>query len=191
MPVASRLFIAMACAALSVLVLLCCLSVVLASEEAPHVFKKGNINFILESLETTCDHDYVEYFRKVPEAGLLYTFRVVRPANAFSIDITVKVLKTQRVLYRTANINGCEFLRNPLMSKVFGTVYKQLVVNGSFFKCPIPPKVYFLKNEATVAMFPTIHPPGHFQLSMRVKMSESRQPYVMEMLWKYKIVRNK
>ncbi|XP_002016482.2 uncharacterized protein LOC6590828 [Drosophila persimilis] len=159
--------------------------------QKPLVFRKGNMNFIMESLETFCDHDYVEYFRKVPDAGLLYTFRVARPAAAFSIDITGKVLKTQKVMYRTENINGCEFLRNPLMSKVFGIVYKHLVVNGTFFECPIKPNVYFLKNEGAMAVLPSFHPPGRFQLSMRVKMAESRQPFVMEMLWKYRIVRIK
>ncbi|XP_022231215.1 uncharacterized protein LOC111080094 [Drosophila obscura] len=191
---ASRWFIVMACAirvCLWALVLPCAHAVGLAKDEEPLVFKKGNINLLMDSLETTCDHDYVEYFHKVPNAGLLYTFRVTRPATAFTIDITVKVLKTQRVMYRTENINGCEFLSNPLLSKVLGVVYKQLVVNGSFFKCPIKPSVYFLKNEGTVAMVPSFHPPGHFQLTMRVKMRDSRKPFVMQMLWKYRIVRIK
>ncbi|XP_016979436.1 uncharacterized protein LOC108044803 [Drosophila rhopaloa] len=155
------------------------------------VFKNGNIQFILESLETYCDHDYVEYFRKVPNTKLLYTFRVVKLASAFTIDITVKVIKTKRIFYKMENIAGCEFLNNPLLFKVFGETYKHLVVNGSYFKCPIKPKVYYLKNEATVSLIPSIHPPGRFQLSMRVKMAESRRPFVMEMLWKYKIVRIK
>jgi len=155
------------------------------------IFKKGNIEFILESLETSCDHDYVEYFRKVPNTKLLYTFRVVKLAPAFTIDITVKVLKTQRIFYKMEDIKGCDFLNNPVLFKVFGETYKHLVVNGSYFKCPIKPKVYYLKNEGSVSLIPGIHPPGRFQLSMRVKMAESRHPFVMEMLWKYKIVRIK
>ncbi|KAH8272801.1 hypothetical protein KR018_000063, partial [Drosophila ironensis] len=156
-----------------------------------HVFRKGAISFSIESLETTCDHDYVEYFRRVPNSGLLYTFRVAKTAPYFTIDIVVKVLKTQRIMYKMVNVNGCDFLNNPVLNKAFGAVYKQLVVNGSFFKCPIKPKVYYLKNEMSVELFPNFHPPGRFQLSMRVKMAESRGPYVMEMLWKYKIVRIK
>jgi len=157
----------------------------------PLVFQKGNIEFILESLETNCDHDYVEYFQKVPNTKLLYTFRVVKLAPAFTINITMKVLKTQRVLYKMEDIKGCDFLNNPVLFKVFGETYKHLVVNGSYFKCPIKPKVYYLKNEGTVSMIPTVHPPGRFQLTTRIKMAESRQPFVMEMLWKYKIVRIK
>ncbi|KAH8331727.1 hypothetical protein KR074_010394, partial [Drosophila pseudoananassae] len=153
------------------------------------VFQKGNLKFIIESLDTRCDHDYVEYFHKVANSGLLYTFRVVKLASAFTIDIVSKVTKTQRIMYKMVNISGCEFLNNPILNKAFDVAYKSLVVNGSFFKCPIKPKVYFLKNEATLSLFPSFHPPGRFQLSMRVKMRESRAPFVMEMLWKYKIVR--
>ncbi|KAH8400954.1 hypothetical protein KR009_002038, partial [Drosophila setifemur] len=156
-----------------------------------HVFRKGSLQFTLESLETSCDHDYVEYFRKVPNSVLLYTFRVVKLAPAFTIDIVVKVLKTQRLMYKMVNIDGCEFLNNPVLSKVLGATYRQLVVNGSFFKCPIKPKVYYLKNDITAALLSNFHPAGRFQLSMRVRMAESRKPYVMEMLWKYKIARIK
>lgn len=131
----------------------------------------------------------MEYFEKVPNSGLLYTFRVTKLASAFTIDIVSKVTKTQRIMYKMMNISGCEFLNNPILFKAFDMAYKKLVVNGSFFKCPIKPKVYFLKNEITLSLFPSFHPPGRFQLSMQVKMKESRGPFVMEMLWKYKIVR--
>ncbi|KAH8309150.1 hypothetical protein KR059_006374, partial [Drosophila kikkawai] len=153
-----------------------------------HVFKSGNNQITVESLQTSCDHDYVEYFKKVPNTDFLYTFRVVKLAAAFTIDINIKVQKTHKVLYKTENINGCAFLNNPLISKVFDAAYKTLVVNGSFFKCPIKPKVYYLKNKDMVFV-PDFHPAGRFQLSMRVKMAEGRHPFVMEMLWKYKVVR--
>ncbi|KAH8320640.1 hypothetical protein KR067_006248 [Drosophila pandora] len=153
------------------------------------VFRVGNMKFIVESLKTSCDHDYVEYFEKVPNSEMLYTFRVVKLASAFTIDVVAKVMKTQRIMYKLVNISGCEFLGNPILYKAFDTAYKKLVVNGSFFKCPIKPNVYFLKNDAALSLFPSFHPPGRFQLSMRVKMRESRGPFVMEMLWKYKIVR--
>ncbi|KAH8367197.1 hypothetical protein KR084_007831 [Drosophila pseudotakahashii] len=155
------------------------------------VFLKGNIKFTLESLETNCDHNFVEYFHKVPNTKLLYTFRVVKLAPAFTIDMNVKVLKTQRIMYKMENVKGCDFLNNPLLFKVFGETYKHLVVNGSYFKCPIKPKVYYIKNEGVVSMIPGIHPPGRFQLTTRIRMTESRHPFVMEMVWKYKIVRIK
>nr|XP_044248738.1 uncharacterized protein LOC108063433 [Drosophila takahashii] len=155
------------------------------------VFQKGNIQFVLESLETNCDHDYVEYFHKVPGSKLLYSFRVVKLAPAFTINITMKVVKTQRIFYSVENIKGCDFLNNPVLFKMFGETYKRLVVNGSYFKCPIKPKVYLIKNDGLMTMVPSIHPPESFQLSVRIRMGESRQPFVMEMLWKYKIVRIK
>ncbi|XP_041563270.1 uncharacterized protein LOC108150083 [Drosophila elegans] len=156
-----------------------------------NVVKKGNIEIVLESLETNCDHDYVEYFKRVSNSSLLYTFRVVKLAPTFTIDITMKVAKTRRILYKMEQIKGCEFLNNPVLFKVLSKTYEGLVVNGSYFKCPIKPKVYFLKHEGTIALFPSIHPPGRFQLSVRIKMSESRRPFVMEMLWKYKVLRIK
>ncbi|KAH8237154.1 hypothetical protein KR038_005732, partial [Drosophila bunnanda] len=144
---------------------------------------------IIESLQTSCDHDYVEYFKKVPNSSFLYTFGVVKLAAAFTIDITMEAQKTHKVLYKTENINGCAFLNNPLMSKVFDATYKSLVVNGSFFKCPIKPKVYYLQNKVLTPVVPSFHPAGRFQLTTRVKMSKSRHPFIMELLWKYKIVR--
>ncbi|XP_044312584.1 uncharacterized protein LOC108044804 [Drosophila rhopaloa] len=155
------------------------------------VLKRGNTEYTLQSPETYCDHDYVEYFHKVPNKKQLYTFRVVKLAPAFTIDITTKVMKTQRVLYKMENIGGCEFLNNPLLFKALHETYNRLLVNGSYFKCPIKPKVYYLKSENTMSFLPSFHPPGQFQLSVRVKMAESRRPFVMEMLWKFKIVRIK
>ncbi|XP_023033660.1 uncharacterized protein LOC6646214 [Drosophila willistoni] len=160
--------------------------------EPQDVFIKGRYKFILESLQTNCDHDYVTYFHKVPDSRILYTFRVAKTAPAFTIDIHVRVLKTQRVLYKIENLNGCQFLNNPVMHKVFGTIYRQLVVNGTFFSCPIKPQVYFLKNEGSYAMLPGFHPAGRYQLTMRVKMTKQNDPQmVMEMLWIYNIVHMK
>ncbi|KAH8254034.1 hypothetical protein KR032_008103, partial [Drosophila birchii] len=154
----------------------------------PHVYNQGNTQITVESLQTSSDHNFVEYFKKVPNSDYLYAFRVVKLAPAFTIDITMKVQKTHKVMYKAENINGCEFLNNPLMSKVFDAAYKQMVVNGSFFKCPIKPKVYYLKYEGMIPV-PGFHPAGRFQILIRVKMSESRHPFVMEMLLKYKVDR--
>ncbi|XP_017053583.1 uncharacterized protein LOC108096483 [Drosophila ficusphila] len=161
-----------------------------ADQEQPPVFKRGGSNFIMESVATSCDHDFVEYFRKVPGTKDIITFRVVKLAKAFTIDIAVRVLKTKRVMYRVDKIDGCQFLSNPLMNRVFGSVYKRLIVNGSF-SCPIKPAVYYIRNEGSVAMLPTFHPPGRYQITMRVRMHESRAPFVMEMLWIYNVVKIK
>ncbi|KAH8272818.1 hypothetical protein KR018_000712, partial [Drosophila ironensis] len=155
------------------------------------VFRRGGSNFILETLETSCDHDYVEYFHKVPKMVKMYTFRVVKLAPSFTIDIAVRVLKTKRIMYKVENIDGCQFLRNPLMNRILGTIYKRLVVNGSIFSCPIRPRVYFLKDEGTVAMLPTFITPGRYQVTMRVRMKESQAPFIMEMLWIYSVVKIK
>ncbi|XP_017005992.1 uncharacterized protein [Drosophila takahashii] len=162
-----------------------------ANQEQTPVFRRGGSKFIMESLLTSCDHNFVEYFRKVPDKVDIYTFRVVKLASTFSIDIAVRVLKTKRVMYKVDNLDGCQFLMNPLMNRVFGSVYKRLIVNGTFFSCPIKPGVYYLRNEGSVAMLPSFHPPGRYQITMRVRMHESRAPFVMEMLWIYNVVKIK
>ncbi|KAH8357077.1 hypothetical protein KR200_001853, partial [Drosophila serrata] len=155
------------------------------------VIRRGGSNFVMENLITSCDHNYVDYFRKVPNTLNLYTFRVVKLASKFTIDIAVRVLKTKRVMYKVDNLDGCYFLTNPLMNRVFGSVYKKLIVNGTFFNCPIKPDVYYLRNEGSVEMLPSFHPPGKYQVTMRVKMHESPGPFVMEMLWIYSVVKIK
>ncbi|XP_034142209.1 uncharacterized protein LOC117592477 [Drosophila guanche] len=154
------------------------------------VFRKGNAKFTLETLETSCDGNFVEYFHSVPNAVSLYTFRVVKLAPAFTIDIAVRVRKTKRVMYKVDNVDGCLFLRNPLMNRIFGSVYKRLIVNGSWFSCPIQPGIYFLKNEGSLEMLPSFHPTGRYQVTVQMKMPNSGGPFVMQMMWIYNIVRS-
>ncbi|XP_017053586.1 uncharacterized protein LOC108096486 [Drosophila ficusphila] len=167
-----------------------CTHIVVAKEK-PIVFQNGNTKFIQESFKTGCDHDFVEYFRKVPNSTSLHTFRVVKLAADFTIDITIKVMKTQRIMYKMEKFKGCDFLNNPMLTKIFGEAYNSLVVNGSHFKCPIKPNVYYIKTDKMLQMIPNIHPPGRFQLSVRIKMAENKKPFVMEILLRYQIVRIK
>jgi len=148
----------------------------------------GKQKVVLESVETACDHDFVEYFRPVPNQGTLHTFRVVKMAPSFTVSIVMRVIKTQRIMYKVNNLDGCQFVNNPLMNKILASTYNTLIVNNSFFKCPIHPKVYYLKNVAKAFIMPTFHPLGHYQLTMRVHMSQSPAPFVMEILWKYKVI---
>ncbi|XP_016946387.1 uncharacterized protein LOC108022053 [Drosophila biarmipes] len=160
-------------------------------DKLPVILQSGRTKFIFDSLETNCDHDYVEYFRKVPNTTFLFTFRVMKTIPTFNIDIVLSVLKTNRVLYKAEDIKGCDLVKNPRMFKNFGRSFTHLVVNGSYFKCPIEPRIYYLQNEPLMSMFPSVHLAGHFQLSMRLKIPNSYQPFVMESTWKYKISRVK
>ncbi|EDW70157.2 uncharacterized protein Dvir_GJ11719 [Drosophila virilis] len=160
----------------------------LAVESKERVAVQGKRKLILVSVQTSCDHDFVEYFRQVPNQDILYTFRVVKTAPSFTITIIMRNVKSQRIMYKIKNLDGCEFLKNQLMNKVLSRTYRALLVNNTFFKCPIEPKVYFLKNLTEAMIVPSIHPAGYYQLSMRVQMSQSSAPFVMEILWKYKIV---
>jgi len=100
----------------------------------------------------------------------------------------MRVAKSQRVMYRIDNLDGCGFVNNPFMNKILASTYHKLLVNNTFFKCPIYPKVYYLKNVGKALIMPTIHPIGHYQLTMRVHMSQSPAPFVMEIVWKYKVI---
>lgn len=141
-------------------------------------------------METDCDHDFVEYFRKVPGQNVLHTFRVVKVAPSFTLSVIMSAIKSQRIMYKINNLDGCQFVNNPLINKVLAGSYNTMIVNNSFFKCPIEPKVYYLKNMANAFMKPAFHPPGHYQLCVRVKMAQSTAPFVMQVLWKYRVVRN-
>lgn len=101
----------------------------------------------------------------------------------------MSAIKSQRIMYKINNLDGCQFVNNPLINKVLAGSYNTMIVNNSFFKCPIEPKVYYLKNMANAFMKPAFHPPGHYQLCVRVKMAQSTAPFVMQVLWKYRVVR--
>lgn len=92
-------------------------------------------------------------------------------------------------MYKINNMDGCQFVNNPLINKVLAGSYNNMIVNKSFFKCPIEPKVYYLKNIENAFVKPLFHPLGHYQLCLRVKMPESPAPFVMQILWKYKVVK--
>lgn len=133
----------------------------------------------------------MEYFRKIPHQERLYSLRVVKMASSFSISIVIRVLRSQRILYKIDNLNGCQFLNNPLMqNKVFAGSYNMFIYNKTFFKCPILPKIYYLNNLDMPQIIPSFHPPGRFQLNVRIKMAETKAPFVLEVIWKYNVMYN-
>ncbi|XP_062132105.1 uncharacterized protein LOC133842848 isoform X1 [Drosophila sulfurigaster albostrigata] len=146
---------------------------------------RGKVKTIIESVETDCDHDYVEYFDIVPNKILLFTFRVAKVAPSFNLTITTRSAKTKRVMYKIT-VDGCPFLSNPIINKVLGSTYRKILVNTTF-KCPIPPKVYFMKNVAALFAMPAFHPAGQFQMNARVRMPQTNAPFVMDINWKYSI----
>lgn len=161
------------------------------SQPLRQVVVRGNTKLILESLKTNCDHDMVEYFDRVPGSQMIYRFKVVKMATRFFIGISLRVLKTKRIMYRIENLDGCQFLNTPLMNKIFSEFYRNLLVNNTPFHCPIRPGEHFLRNLATANLLPAIHPFGHFQLTMTV----TKQPYnaynatslIMQMIWNYSV----
>lgn len=158
------------------------------SQRLRQVVVRGNTKLVLESLKTNCDHDMVEYFDLVPGSEMIYRFKVMRPATRFFIGISMRVLKTKRIMYKIENLDGCQFLNTPLMNKIFSEFYRNLLVNNTAFHCPIRTGVHFLRNLATANLLPTIHPVGHFQLTVTV----TKQPFnatslIMQMIWNYSV----
>lgn len=147
---------------------------------------RGKVKTIIESVQTRCDHDFVEFFDKVPHNDFLYTFRVAKLAPSFFINITLRAVKTQRVMYKIS-LEGCAFLNNPIMNKVLGSTYRKVLVNTTF-KCPIQPRVYFMRSPSAVYIMPSFHPGGKFHMNARIKMSQSPAPFVMEIEWIYSII---
>ncbi|KAH8302482.1 hypothetical protein KR044_007326 [Drosophila immigrans] len=141
----------------------------------------------IESVQTNCDHNFVEYFHKVPESEMLYTFRVVKLAPTFTITVTIRALKSQRIMYQINKLDGCQFLNNPILSKPLARTYHAIVANNTIFRCPIPPKVYFLRNMLKAKLLIRLHPPGRFQVSVNIQTSLSSAPFVMEVIWKYSV----
>lgn len=92
-------------------------------------------------------------------------------------------------MYKMENLNGCQFLNNPLLNRAFAHSYNLIIFNKTFFKCPILPKVYYLTNLGNTKMIPNFHPAGRFQINVRIKMPESRAPFVMEVIWKYNVIK--
>lgn len=150
---------------------------------------RGKVKTIIESVQTNCDHDFVEFFDKVPHKELLYTFRVAKLAPSFTINIIMRAVKTQRVMYKI-KLEGCSFLNNPIMNKALGSAYRKVLVNTTF-KCPIQPRVYFMRSAAVTLLMPAFHPDGRYHLNARIKMSQSPSPFVMEIDWKYSIIHMK
>ncbi|KAH8369955.1 hypothetical protein KR093_001575 [Drosophila rubida] len=148
----------------------------------------GKTKFIMESVQTYCDHDFVEYFRNVPGSAMLYTFRVAKLAPTFSISVIIRALTSQRLMYQMNNLDGCLFLNNPLISKALRHTYQAIVANKTVFRCPIEPKVYFLKNMARAKFINRLHPYGRYQVNVRIHMPLSPASFVMEVIWKYNVV---
>ncbi|KAH8369951.1 hypothetical protein KR093_001541, partial [Drosophila rubida] len=147
---------------------------------------RGKFKTIVEAVRTSCDHDFVEYFDKVPHTQLLYTFRVAKVAPTFTLALVMRSVKTKRVMYKIS-VDGCPFLSNPIMNKALAPIYRRVLVNTTF-KCPIPPRVYFMRSVAAAFEMPSFHPDGRYHMNARIKMSQSRAPYVMEIDWKYSII---
>lgn len=158
------------------------------SQPLRQVVVRGHTKLTLESLKTNCDHDMVEYFDLVPGSQLIYRFKVVKMATRFYIGISLRVLKTKKIMYKIENLDGCQFLNTPLMNKIFSEFYRNLLVNNTAFHCPIRTGEHFLRNLATANLLPAIHPLGHFQLTVTV----TKQPYnmtslIMQMIWNYSV----
>ncbi|KAH8302479.1 hypothetical protein KR044_007327, partial [Drosophila immigrans] len=151
------------------------------------IYIYGKTRMSIDSVQTNCDHDFVEYFHKVPGTEMLYTFRVFKLAPTFTMSVTIRALNSQRIMYQISKLDGCQFLNNPILSKAMAYTYRAIVANNTVFRCPIAPKIYFLQNMQKAKILPRLHPHGRFQINVRIQMSLSSAPFVMEVIWKYSV----
>ncbi|EDV96959.1 uncharacterized protein LOC6557677 [Drosophila grimshawi] len=140
---------------------------------------------VMESLETKCDHDVIEYFHKLPNNSSVYTFRVLKTAPIFFIDINMRSIRSQQIMYKLNHFDGCSFLKNPLISKVMAYPLKVMIVNNTISVCPIVAKVYYLQNmnSRTIAPF---HPAGRYQITVRISVPRKHVP-IMEIIMRYNV----
>ncbi|KAH8303064.1 hypothetical protein KR044_004015, partial [Drosophila immigrans] len=152
------------------------------------VLRRGNLQLTMESLETSSDRlQFVEYFEHVPGTENLLRFKVIKAATKFNVGINLRPVKSHNYIYKLNKLDGCQFVNSPVANKVFGSIYRNLIVNRSYFHCPITPGVYYLRNFLTANLMPVYHPAGHFQLTVNVSSPFSSAPYIMRMVWIYRI----
>ncbi|KAH8369539.1 hypothetical protein KR093_000069, partial [Drosophila rubida] len=152
------------------------------------VVQRGKLQLTLESLETSADRvQFVEYFEHVPGTANLLRFKVIKTATTFNVGIYLRALKSHSYIYRLDKLDGCHFVNTPIANQVFRKFYRNLVVNNSFFHCPIRTGTYYLRNLLTASLMPSFHPAGHFQLTVNVSSPFSSASYIMRMVWTYRI----
>lgn len=152
------------------------------------MYIKNNLKLTIKSIVLNCDDDFVQECQQVPGNLHVFSFKPTRQVDSFFLDIQVKSQTTERILFDLKYKNACRFLNNPFINNVFSRIYNDIVVNNSYFKCPIKPGIYYLSNKVTPNVISFLHPAGRYRLTVRINTSQSEMPFIMEIVCNYNIV---
>ena len=139
------------------------------------------------------DPYYVEFFRKTSPDSDIYEFSVKRDVFAFYVNTFERSNTKDKEIYRMTNMDGCVFLGNPLMNRLFYNFYKNLLVNQTLFSCPVKKGVYLLRTNLTQDVMPMFHPKGNFTTLVRIRNStmNDNRGVMLSLRWNYRLVKRK
>ncbi|XP_017145563.1 uncharacterized protein LOC108157931 [Drosophila miranda] len=152
--------------------------------EAKDAVVGRKIKTTLLSTEFNYDGNYVEYFGLDPGKSKGLLGNLTKPMTKIFMDIRVVNEVMQRVVYKIENFDGCAFLNNRVISRIFSRWYDAIVGNTTHFKCPARPGIYYLENGSTTGLVSPYLPAGTFRVSVRVKPVYGG-PFAVEIIWRY------
>ncbi|XP_073847482.1 uncharacterized protein [Musca autumnalis] len=148
-----------------------------------------SIKFILQEFKATIDAVHIKEFRQISTKDNIYNCKVVKDIRSFYIDVAINQMGKNRQVYRLNNMEGCVFLSNTLLNRIFHGFYENLVVNGtSPIKCPIKKGNYLFRNAFNKNALPQIHPKGNFSLNLRLKANTHDQ-IILDLQWIYRLIK--
>lgn len=149
-----------------------------------------SVKFILQDFLASVDSVYVKEFRRLSPGGNIYNLHIVKDIKVLFIDVVIYQSGKSREVYKLNNMEGCTFLSNPLLNRVFHGFYENLVVNKTNpMKCPIKTGSYLFRNAFNKNALPQIHPKGNFTLNLRLK-ANTFDSVMLELKWLYRLTKS-
>lgn len=144
----------------------------------------------MDSFHANYGSHHVKYFRKTSPESNIYEFEIIKPVSKFYIDAYVKSNSKNKEVYNIKNMDGCIFMSNPLVNRLFHNFYKSLLVNKTFYSCPMKIGTYFIRNEFSKNIMSPIHPRGNFTLNVQLK-NNTNNGVLLDLNWSYRLVKVK
>ncbi|XP_075168508.1 uncharacterized protein LOC142240687 [Haematobia irritans] len=173
---------------LCIILILCCNLHKIKSQPTIMPLSKS-IKFIVDHFEATPDTVYIKEFRRISDDDNIYDCVIVKDIKAFYIDVIINQVDKDKEMYKINNMEGCSFLSNPLLNRVFHGFYQHLLVNHSDpLKCPVKSGSYLFRNAFNKAALPQMHPRGNFSLNIYLK-SNTFDETMLNLKWLYRLVK--
>ncbi|XP_016946385.1 uncharacterized protein LOC108022051 [Drosophila biarmipes] len=150
--------------------------------------KNHKTNSVFLGMEIKYNSTYVAYLGLAPGESQRLLLNSTKVVKTLFMDNRIENEATNRTAYNIKDFAACPFLNNRLLSKLFSVFYEEFVGNSTVFKCPIPPGVYYLKNNVSPVVVPSYHPPGKFRFIVRIK-TEKEGSSTVELKWRYRVTR--